>query len=229
MKDICVVTTYHSAPRNHGAMTAAVDDLVNAIRSEEFGTGGMGFFSFYRRQGIVGTWYCVVQFRGDGWNRHGRGEKVRAAQQKLDALLCEPAHRQFYDPVIVWGAGEQIEGAAARPDDTNPAHDVGVLFDFIVDTKDDSHAEAIMREIFGKVAKYEVPTGNVRTYALYRDIAVPGRWFMFEHFTAKGSALHAANPDVMASGSKSAALMTGPYGRTMMVPANVNGCGEPLT
>lgn len=228
MRNIAAVTSYQYAPRNAAAFAEAVDRFVEAVREEEFGSGGLRTFAFYRQQSIVGASFCMAQFHGEGFELHAKNDRVRKALGDVEALLCRPAERKLYDPVLVWGAGEPIDGAPPRPADMDPAQDVGVLFEFTIEPKDDAETEAIMREIFDKVAKHEVPTGDVRSYAIYRDINVIGRWFMFEHFTSRGSAMHAANPDMMASGRKSAGVMTGPYSRTILVPANVNGCGEPL-
>jgi quinol monooxygenase YgiN len=106
--------------------------------------------------------------------------------------------------------------------------DVGVFFKFRVAPESDQKVEVIMQEIFDAMAVEEFPTGDVKTYTVYRDPKAPGLWYMFELFTAKGSENHAIGPLIYKPGMAQQALMLEPYERTLLDPVIVHGCGEPI-
>lgn len=228
MNEMGVITVYRAAPRHSSAMTLAIQDLAYAILTEEVSAGGIRTAAFYRMPRSVSIWYSFMHFSLGGFQAHGRGEQVGVAQQRILALLCEPAHRQLLDPVIRWGCGERIAGALPRPSDSVPASDVGAVYSLVADPGDDALIERLMRRIFDKVSEHEVPTGDVLTYTLYRDFNRAGRWVMFEHFTAHGAAMHAAHPDVLAGGIACSELMVAPYERQVLEPLIVHGCGEAI-
>jgi len=111
----------------------------------------------------------------------------------------------------------------------NEVSDVGAVFRFRVAPEDDAKIEGLMRDIFDAMAIEEFPTGEVITYTAYRDPAIPGQWYMFEHFTAKGAAAHAdpaTSPRILIPGRKQLELMIDTYDRSELEPVIVHGCGE---
>lgn len=229
MPEMGVITVYETPPRNIAQMSDAIAALAQAIREEEFERGSLATSAFYRVPKNRSVWYSFMHFTERGWTAFGCGPKVQAAQARVDAQLCGPAHRQLLEPVIVWGSGSAIANSGPRPPGAAPETDVGAVYSMIVEPRDSHEAGRIMLRIFDEVMRHEIPTGDVRTYSLYKDMNVPGRWVMFEHFTAQGEIDHAAHPDVMKGGIEVSALMTRPYSRQVLVPLDVSGCGEPLT
>lgn len=109
-------------------------------------------------------------------------------------------------------------------------NDVGVLFTFRVmpDEATDNETVEAMRAIFDAMAVEEFPTGDVKAYAVYRDRSDPGKWVMFEHFTARGSENHAKGPLMQEAGQRLAKLFMTPYERLLLDPILFVGCGEPI-
>jgi len=109
--------------------------------------------------------------------------------------------------------------------------DVGVLFTFRVmpDPASDRETEEAMGGIFDAMASEEFPSGDVKAYAAFRDRADPGKWVMFEHFTAKGSVNHAKGPLMQQAGQRLSKLFMTPPARVLLDPVLFVGCGEPIT
>jgi quinol monooxygenase YgiN len=228
MDEIGIVASYKVAPRDDGAFEAAVREMIEAMRAEEFPHGGVKSYAYYRVPHIFGSWYAFAQFTKQGFAVHAKGPKVQAAVARMMSLLAVPLAYEELEPVIIHGSGERIPGAPPRPSDADPAKDVGVLFSFRVNPEDNEKLEAVMQKIFKIVERVEISTGNVLTYNLYRDPKSPGRWVMFEHFTAKGSADHATHPDIFPPGLEQINLLPEPFSRILLNPCIVLGCGEPL-
>jgi quinol monooxygenase YgiN len=107
--------------------------------------------------------------------------------------------------------------------------DVGVLYGFRVKPEDDQKAEKIMREIFDAMAAEEFPTGDVKSYALFRDASTPGKWVLFEHFTDAGARKHGTGPLIHGPGTRHQELLIEPYERIVLDPVIVHGCGEKIS
>ena len=223
-----IVTQYKAVPRNDAAFEAAVCELFDAMAEEEFPAGGISTFAFYKVPFIFGYWYSFAQMTDEALARHTKGPKVKAAMAKMTAELAHPPIEERLTPVIIQGCGEKIPGAPERPAGVDPMTDIGVVYSFRVRPEDDDHIEALMHHIFKIVDRTEISTGNVLTYNLYRDPKEPGRWVMFEHFTAKGSADHATHPDIFGPGFEQVNLITEPFSRAILNPYRVLGCGEPM-
>ncbi|HTH27954.1 MAG TPA: hypothetical protein VL918_05755 [Sphingobium sp.] len=228
MGEVGVVVQYKAVPRNEAAFEAAVQELFKAMAAEEYPQGAVKTFAFYKVPYIFGYWYSFGQFTQEGLANHGKGPKVSAAYKKMQALLAHPAEQEVLESVIIQGCGEHIPGAPPRPAEADPATDVGVVYSFRVKPEDDDTIDRLMHHIFKIVDRTEISTGNVLTYNLYRDPKEKGRWVMFEHFTAKGSADHATHPDVFPPGLKQIGLVTEPFSRVLLNPYIVHGCGETM-
>lgn len=223
-----IVVQYKAVPRNDAAFEAAVSEMFDAMAEEEFPQGGISSYAFYKVPYIFGYWYAFAQMTDEALARHGKGPKVQAAGKKMMALLAHPPIQEQFDPVIVQGCGEKIPGAPGRPAGVDPMTDVGVVYSFRVKPEDDAKIERLMHHIFKIVDRTEISTGNVMTYNLYRDPKEPGRWVMFEHFTAQGSADHATHPDIFVPGMEQVNMIVEPFSRVLLNPWRVLGCGEPM-
>lgn len=222
------VYQYKVAPRNEAAFEEVVNELIDAVMEEEFPTGNVKTYAFYKVPFIFGYWYSFTQLTEEGMAKHLKGPKASAALEKVKAMLVKPLEHMVLDSVIIQGCGERIPIAPARPADADPATDVGVVYSFRVEPEDDERLEAKMREIFKIVDRAEISTGNVLTYNLYRDPSAKGNWVMFEHFTAKGSADHATDPEIFGPGFEQVEMLPEPFSRVLLNPYRVYGCGEPL-
>ena len=107
--------------------------------------------------------------------------------------------------------------------------DVGVLYRFRVKPEDDQKTEQIMREIFDAMAAEEFPTGDVKSYALFRDPSTLGKWVLFEHFTEAGARNHAIGPLIQDPGKRHQELLIEPAERIELAPVIVHGCGEKIS
>lgn len=228
MTGVGIVVQYKAVPRNDGAFEAAVGELFEAMAEEEFGKEGISTFAFYKVPFIFGYWYSFAQMSEEALARHGQGPKTKAALKKMQAQLAHPPIEERLQSVIIQGCGEKIPGAPARPAGIDPMTDIGVVYSFRVKPEDDGNIEKLMHDIFKIVDRTEVSTGNVMTYNLYRDPKEPGRWVMFEHFTAKGSSDHATHPDIFGPGMEQVNMITEPFSRAILNPYKVYGCGEPM-
>jgi len=120
---------------------------------------------------------------------------------------------------------------------------VGIMYGFRVGPDDDKYAEALSREILEAMETEEFPTGDIATYALYRDPPNPGRWYLFEHLTISGATRDPTNigkfkmlqPYTMQGNvsdriripaQKLADLMAERAWRSVLDPVVVHGCGE---
>lgn len=228
MSEFGIIIQYNTAPRNDEKLESAINVLIDAMAEEEFGSGGVMSYAFYKVPHITGSWYSFAQYTASGLAAHGKGAKVGTALSQVESLLCEPASELKLDPVIIKGCGERIPTAPPRPADANPAEDVGVVYSFRVEPGQDDVLEEVMRRVFKVVERAEISTGNVLTYNLYRDPSGEGKWVMFEHFTAKGSANHATDPEIFGPGLEHVAMLPEPFSRVVLNPFRVYGCGEPL-
>ncbi len=103
--------------------------------------------------------------------------------------------------------------------------DVGCVFGFEVDPRDGRGTEEAMRAIFDAMAVEEFPSGEVRTYTVYRDGGRPGRWLMFEEFSGVGSEAHASGPLMQRAGRELTSHFVAPFSRSLLEPVFVAGCG----
>ena len=102
-----------------------------------------------------------------------------------------------------------------------------MVFTFQVHPLDSEKAELAMVDIFAAMEKEEFPTGDVKTYTVHR-LDTPGRYVMYEYFTAAGSERHASGALMQEAGHKLSALFMTPYVRLMMEPVLAVGVGEPI-
>ena len=227
MGGVGIVSRLKVAAGDDKAFEGVMRDLVSALEAEEFPGGGLTAYAVYREPNEPGRWYVYGHFTDEGFATHGAGPLVQKAGAALTGMLIEPYEQTRLDPVIIHGCGEAVPKTPGRPAGADPATDVGVVYGFRVKPEDDQTVEGIMREIFDIMAIEEYPTGDVVTYTLYRDPAEKGRWVMFEHFTAKGSADHATGKLIYEPGMRQLNLTTEPYTRILLTPVVVRGCGEP--
>jgi len=117
------------------------------------------------------------------------------------------------------------------------------MYGFRVGPDDDKKAEALAREILEAMEAEEFPTGDISTYALYRDPPNPGRWYLFEHLTAEGAKRDPTNigkfkmfqpytaqgnvsDRIRVPAQKLADMMAERAWRSVLDPVVVHGCGE---
>lgn len=119
---------------------------------------------------------------------------------------------------------------------------VGIMYGFRVGPDDDAKAEALAREILTAMEAEEFPTGDVSTFALYRDPPNPGRWYLFESLTEAAAKRDPTNigkfkmfqpftqgnvsDRIRVPAQKLADLMAERAWRSVLQPVLVHGCGE---
>jgi quinol monooxygenase YgiN len=221
------------APEDDAKIEAIMHDIFAAMAVEEFPTGEVVTYTAYRNPAAPGQWYMFEHFTAKGAAAHAdpvTSPLILVAGHKQLALMTEPYERYELEPVIVHGCGAPIPGAPPPQASRDSATDVGAIYRFKVAPENDTRTERIFRDLFDAMAAEEYGTGNVITYTIYRDPGEPGRWVMFEHFTAQGAADHAAetSPRVRELGHEHLSLLLEPYERVVLKPFIVYGCGEPI-
>lgn len=120
--------------------------------------------------------------------------------------------------------------------------DVGIMFTFRVATGDDAKAEALLREICEAMGD-EFASGDVRTFAAYRDPPNPGKWYVFQSLTRAAAERNFTNvgkwkmleafgergivpAPTKEPATKLAAMMAERCWRHLLEPVSVHGCGE---
>jgi quinol monooxygenase YgiN len=210
--------------------TAATDramaSIFAAMEQEEFPTGDVKTYTVHRVIGESGTYIMYEYFTAKGSENHSTGPLMMQAGAELTSLMNRPYDRVLMEPFQTAGVGEAI-AEYHDADFTPSANDVAVLFIFQVHPLETEKVPAVIAEIFDAMQEEEFPTGGVKTYIVHR-LDTPGRFVMYEYFTAAGSERHASGPLMQAAGKKLADLFMTPYVRLMMEPVLAVGVGEPI-
>jgi quinol monooxygenase YgiN len=227
MSVVGVVFKFRIDPENNDKMDMILQENFGAVAAEEYPSGDVKTYTVYRDKSIPGQWWMFKLFTEKVPADHAAGPPIYEPARALQALMLEPFERMLLDPVIIHGCGERIPGVAPLPK-RDEKTDVGVIYTFKVAPENDEKIEQIMRDIFDAMAEEEYPTGEVISYTLFRDPSEVGKWAMFEHFTAEGSAVHATGPKIFKIGTEQLTYLVEPYCRVELDPVIVHGCGKPV-
>jgi quinol monooxygenase YgiN len=225
--DVGCVFTFWVDESDLNATDEAMAHIFAAMEKEEFPTGDVKTYTVHRVLGETGTYVMYEYFTAAGSDRHSTGPEMMKAGAELTSLMVKPYDRVVMEPFQVAGVGEPIAGYH-DPNFTPSKDDVAVVFTFQVHPQESDKVEPVMAEIFAAMEKEEFPTGDVKTYTVHR-LDTPGRFVMYEYFTAAGSERHASGPLMQEAGGKLAELFMTPYTRLMMEPVLAVGIGEPIT
>ena len=189
--------------------------LVAAVAAEELASGDLQVFSVLRGsrrpRGLPHLRAAEAVGAGQAPRRGkgGRGPRVAAASPH------RPVRAGRVRTHCAWGA----DVAPGSPLDGD------VAWRFTVRTtpgREDGY-EDLGDDIYAAMAKEEFPTGNVKTYCTLRPVGDPGRYVMFEHFTAAGSAKHAKGPNVIGPGARQMRTLVPPFERLRYEPVTAIG------
>ena len=224
--DVGCVFTFWVDETNMDATDSAMTDIFNAMEQEEFSTGNVKTYTVHRVVDEPGTYIMYEYFTAAGSERHSAGPLMMKAGAQLTSLMVKPYDRVVMEPFHAAGIGEPIAGYR-DPNFKPSANDVAVVFTFQAHPLEAEKAELAMADIFAAMEQEEFPTGDVKTYTVHRSDG-PGRYIMYEYFTAAGSERHASGPLMQEAGHKLAAQFITPYVRLMMEPVLAVGVGEPI-
>jgi quinol monooxygenase YgiN len=203
------------APQNAYQTEIELKTLAAAVASEELASGDLQVFTALRVPDDPGAYHVYGQLKRSARDRHLAGPLAAEALQWVQPHLIAPYERVEFEPIALWGA----DVALGSPLDGD------VAWRFTVRTKpglQDSY-EDLGDHIYAGMADDEFPTGNVKTYSTLRVVGDPGRYVMFEHFTASGSAKHAKGPNVMGPGARQMRTLVPPFERLRYEPVTAIG------
>ena len=224
--DVGCVFTFWVDEKDMGATDKAAADIFAAMEQEEFPTGDVKTYTVHRVIDEPGTYIMYEYFTAAGSERHSAGPLMMKAGAQLTSLMVKPYDRVVMEPVQTVGIGEPVAGYR-NPNFKPSASDVAVVFTFQVHPLETDKVSPVMAELFAAMEKEEFPSGDVKTYTVHR-LDTPGRYVMYEYFTAAGSERHASGPLVQEAGKKLSALFMTPYVRVMLEPVLAVGVGEPI-
>jgi quinol monooxygenase YgiN len=61
--------------------------------------------------------------------------------------------------------------------------EIGILYSFRVPVSADQAVETLLNEIVSVLEEEEFPSGEIKTFAAYRDPPNPGKWYVFQSLT----------------------------------------------
>ena len=198
--DVGCVFTFWVDEKNMDATDSAMTDIFNAMEQEEFPTGNVKTYTVHRVVDEPGTYIMYEYFTAAGSERHSAGPLMMKAGAQLTSLMVKPYDRVVMEPFHAAGIGEPIAGYR-DPNFKPSANDVAVVFTFQAHPLETKKAELAMADIFAAMEQEEFPTGDVKTYTVHRS-DTPGRYVMYEYFTAAGSERHASGPLMQEAGHK---------------------------
>ena len=215
--DVGCVFTFWVDEKNTNATDDAMMDIFKAMGEEEFPTGNVKTYTVHRVVDEPGTYIMYEYFTAAGSERHAAGSLMKKAGSQLTSLMVKPYDRVVMEPLHAVGIGEPIAGYR-DPTFKPSADDVAVVFTFQTHPLEAKKAELAIADIFAAMEKEDFPTGGVKTYTVHRSDA-PGRYVMYEYFTAAGSERHASGPLMRDAGHKLSDLFITPYVRLMRSPS----------
>ena len=224
--DVGCVFTFWVDEKSLDATDGAMAQIFAAMEQEEFPTGDVKTYTVHRVIGETGTYIMYEYFTAAGSERHSSGPLMMKAGSELTSLMVKPYDRVLMEPFQTVGIGEPIAGYH-DPNFQPSASDIAVLFTFQVHPLESDKVEPVMADIFAAMEQEEFPTGDVKTYTVHR-LDTPGRFVMYEYFTAAGSDRHASGPLMKEAGKKLSDLFMTPYVRLLMEPVLAVGVGEPI-
>jgi quinol monooxygenase YgiN len=203
------------APQSVYQTEMELKTLAAAVAAEELASGDLQVFTAVRVPDDPGAYHIYGQLKRSARDRHLAGPKAVEALEWLQPHLIAPYERVEFEPVALWGADVALGSSL----------DGDVAWRFTVRTKpglEDSY-EDLGDDIYAAMAEEEFPTGNVKTYCTLRAVGDPGRYVMFEHFTATGSARHAKSPSVVGPGARQMRTLVPPFERLRYEPVTAIG------
>ncbi len=126
--------------------------------------------------------------------------------------MITPFERVRLDPVArgLWGAAKPVGGDLSG--------DEAWRFTVRVAPEDAARADDVFERIMVAMAHDEFSSGEVKSYTAFRAYGDVGRYIMYEHFTAKGSARHATGEELPAVGREQLELLITPFERLQLEP-----------
>lgn len=213
--DLAYLIRLRVAPQNMYQTEIELKTLAAAVAAEELASGDLQVFTAVRVPDDPGVYHIYGQLKRSARDRHLAGPKAAEALEWLQPHLVTPYERVEFEPIALWGA----DIAPGSPLDGD------VAWRFTVRTKpglEDSY-EDLGDDIYAAMAEEEFPTGNVKTYCTLRVVGDPGRYVMFEHFTATGSAMHAKGTNVIRPGARQLRTLVPPFERLRYEPVAAIG------
>ena len=218
MGDLAYLMVLRVAPQNAYQTELELKTLTAAVAEEELPSHDVEVFSTLRIPDDPGAYHVYGQLNRSSLARHLAGPKAAEAFDWLQAHFITPHERIEYEPIALWGADVSL-GSPLLGDEA---------WRFTVRTRPgaEAHYEDLSDEIYAAMADDEFPTGNVKTYCTLRVVGDPGRYVMFEHFTAAGSAGHAKTAAVTGPGAQQLRLLAPPFERLRYEPVSALGTGH---
>ena len=210
MTAVAYLTSLRFAPQNQFEGEVGLRGLFRAVAQEECGADDVQVFAVHRIPGDVGAYQIYEQYTGEGDRRHGTSQAVSKAFDRVLARLIMPYERVLLEPIGVWGLD--------KPADGDVTSDICWRFTIRVSPSDVDKIEDIQTEIMHAMEIDEFGTGDVKTYGTLKVTGDAGRYVMYEHFTAAGSASHARGPSLPPVGEKQQQLLVTAFERLRLEP-----------
>jgi len=207
---VAYLTSLRFAPQNQFEGEVGLRGLFRAVAQEECGSDDVQVFAIHRIPADVGAYQIYEQYTVDGDRRHGTGSAVSKAFKRVLARLIVPYERVLLEPIGVWGVD--------KPPDADVTSDMCWRFTIRVSPSDVDKIETIQTEIMHAMESDEFGTGEVKTYGTLKVPGDAGRYIMYEHFTAAGSAAHARGPSLPPVGEKQQQLLVTAFERLQLEP-----------
>ena len=213
--DLAYLIMLRASPRNAFQTEMELKALTAAVAAEELPSGDIQVFTTLRVPDDPGAYHIYGQLKRSAQDRHLAGQQATEAFQWLQVHFIAPYERVEFEPVALWGAdvapGSPLDG------------DVGWRYTVRARPGLGDSYEDLGDEIYAGMTAEEFPTGNVKTYCTHRVVGDPGRYVMFEHFTATGSARHAKGPKVIGPGHRQNRTLVPPFERLRYEPVSAIG------
>ena len=213
--DLAYLIMLRVAPQNVYQAELELKMLAAAVAAEELASGDLQVFSVLRVPDDPGVYHIYGQLKRSARDKHLAGEKAAEALAWLQPHLIAPYERVEFEPIALWGAdvalGSPLDG------------DIGWRFTVRAKPGLEDSYEDLGDDIYAGMAEEEFPTGNVKAYCTLRPVGDPGRYVMFEHFTAAGSAKHAKGPSVIGPGARQMRTLVPPFERLRYEPVTAIG------
>ena len=221
MGDVGYLTSLRVAPQTVFQTETALTMLCYALAEEEFAAGGVETFTVHRVPGDIGAYQIFEQYTSAADKRHLHGPAASKAFGNVLARMIDPGQRVRLEPIGLWGAAKAL-GADLSGDEA-------WRFTVRVAPENVPKADDVFRRIMTAMAHDEFPTGNVKSYTAFRIAGDTGRYVMYEHFTAQGSAIHATGEQLPAVGLELMDLLITPFQRLQLEPIAAYGTNHNTT
>jgi len=210
--DLAYLTSLRTAPQTAFQTEIALSDLFMALAEEEFNSGGIETYAVHRVVGDPGAYQIYGQYTTAAERNHLSGPRARKAYKKVLDRMILPLERVRLDPVKkgLWGA--------AKPVGADLTGDEAWRFTVRVAPEDVAKGDDVFERIMEAMAYDEFPGGQVKSYTAFRVYGDTGRYIMYEHFTARGSAQHATGERLPTVGREQMELLVTPFERLQLEP-----------